>query len=131
MPPVNENDLQDIKKLGFSISGSESEFLDFLGQHLPDLRLAALVATINNYLAPMTSARLIKELHFFEKELPMLMLQYYRRMKQTKRPAWVFPGLLSGMLQNWSWITIFSVCPKRNGGKERAKRSSLSAWNII
>jgi len=77
MTPVNKNDLLQIEALGFSIPGNRGGFLDFLRQHLPDLRLKDFVSEIDSQLSQLTSATLFKELDFFEKEPPTLMLQYF------------------------------------------------------
>jgi len=77
MTPVNENDLLQIEALGFSLPGDSVAFLAFLRKYLPDLRLKDFVGEIDNQLSPLTSTALCKELYFFEKEPPMLMLQYF------------------------------------------------------
>ena len=100
MTPVNENDLLQIEALGFSLPGDSVAFLAFLRKYLPDLRLKDFVGEIDNQLSPPTSTALCKELYFFEKEPPMLMLQYFRRTKTTKRQAWVLRGLLLSILPN-------------------------------
>jgi len=126
---VTGDDLRKVEALGFSVSGEQTTFLEFLGQHLPGLRLADFVEAIDNFLAPLTQSKLTKELHFFDQHPPMLMLQYETASETDKQK---YLGLSRAFIRYPAELVVdhdFIQLPEEHRGKGKGKAIITACLN--
>jgi hypothetical protein len=74
---VTEEEIIEVKDLGFNISFGKFPFVDFLKESFQGLHLIDYLKGINDLLTPLTTARIEKEVVYFESPPPTLVIQVY------------------------------------------------------